>query len=76
MPEFINSNVHDMNGERSSFTVCNMTRTPLSDTRCDNEALHTEGMIDLEPRHQERNPSDVSGVAREIPPSEGGRDST
>ena len=33
-------------------------------------------MVGLRPSHQECNSSDVSGVAREIPPSEGGRDGT
>ena len=33
-------------------------------------------MVGLRPSHQECNSSDVSGVARELPPSEGGRDGT
>ena len=33
-------------------------------------------MVDLGPKHQEYNSSGVSGVAREIPPSEGGRGGT
>ena len=33
-------------------------------------------MVGLELSHQESNSSDVSGVARGIPPSEGGRDGT
>ena len=48
----------------------------MSDTRCDNESLHASSMIGHGPRHQECNSSDVSGVAREIPPSKGGRDGT
>ena len=50
--------------------------TPLSGTRCDNESLHAAGMVVQGPRHQECNSSDVSGVAREISQSEGGRDGT
>ena len=52
MSEFVNFNVADSNGERSSFTVSNMTRTPLSDTRFDNESQHAEGMFGLGPSHQ------------------------
>ena len=48
----------------------------MSDTRCDTESLHAAGMVGLGPKHQEYNSSDVSGVAREIPPSEGGRGGT
>ena len=70
------SNVHEMNDERSFSTVSNMTRTPLSDTRCDNESIHAEGMAGLGPSHHECNSSDVSGVARENPPSEGGCNGT
>ena len=33
-------------------------------------------MVVLRPSHQEFNSSDVSGVAREIPPSVGGRGGT
>ena len=76
MSELVNSNVNDTKIERSSFTVCEGSHTPLSDTRCDTESLHAAGMVGLGPKHQEYNSSDVSGVAREIPPSEGGRDGT
>ena len=40
MSEFVNSNVHEIYGELTSFTVSQMTHKPLSDTRCDNESLH------------------------------------
>ena len=74
--ELINSNVNDMKVERSSFTVCENSVTPLSNTCCDNESLHAAGMVGLGPSLHECNSSDVSWVARKIPPSEGGRDGT
>ena len=49
MSELINSNVQDMNGERSSFTVSDVIRTPLSYTRCDNEILYAESISGLVP---------------------------
>ena len=76
MSEFINSYVNDMKIERSSFTVCEERCTPLSDTRCNTESLHAADMVGLGSKHQEYNSSDVSGVAREILPSEGGRGGT
>ena len=76
MSKLVNSNVNDMKIERNSFTVCEEDCFPLRDTRCDNESLHAAGRVGLGPIHQERNSSDVSGVAREIPPCEGGRDGT
>ena len=48
----------------------------LSATHCDNESLHVESMVGSGPSHQGCNPSYVSGVERENPPSEGGRDGT
>ena len=74
--DLTNANVHDMNIERSTFTVSHMTRTPLSDTRCNTKSLHAEGLFGLWPSNIVRNSSDVSGLAREIPPSEDGRNST
>ena len=74
MSELINSNVYDMNIERISSNVFEEICTPLSDTRCDNESLHAASMVGQRPSHQECNSSDVRGVAREIPRSEGGRD--
>ena len=76
MYEFIISNANDMNTERSSITICEGSCTPLSDTRCDTESLPAPAMVELGPRHQECNSSDVSGVALNISPSEGGRDGT
>ena len=73
MSELINSNVYDMKIELISFTVCKGSCTPLIDTRCDNKPLHAASIVGLRPSHQEYNFSNVSGVAREIPPSEGGR---
>ena len=62
--------------ERISFTVSNMTHTPLIDTRCDNESLYVEGMVGLGTSHHECDSSDMSRVVRENSPSEGGRDGT
>ena len=47
----------------------------MSDS-CDDKSLHAAGISGLGPRHYECNFIDVSGAAREIPPSEGGRDGT
>ena len=74
--DLIKSNVNDMKIERSSFTVCEGSCTPLSNTCCDAESLHAASMVDLGPSHQECNSSDASRVAREFPPSKGGRDVT
>ena len=76
MSELIISNVVDINVERSSFTVRDMLRTPLSDSRCDNESMYDESIIGLGPSHHIYNSSDVITLARENPPSESGRDST
>ena len=76
MSELINFNVDYMNIERSSFNVSNMTRTPMSDTQCDNKLMHAAIIFFLGPSHQECNSSDVSGVARKISQIEGGRNRT
>ena len=65
-----------MNIERSFSNVIEESCTPLSDSRCDTESLHAASIVVLRPRHQECNSADVSAVAREISPSEGGRDGT
>ena len=49
-----------------------MSRTPLSDTRSDNESLNAESIVGLEPGHQGLDPSDARGVARINPPSDVG----
>ena len=49
-----------------------MARTPLSDTRSDNESLNAESIVGLEPGHQGLDPSDARGVARINPPSDVG----
>ena len=49
-----------------------MARTPLSDTRSDNESLNAESIVGLEPGHQGLAPSDARGVARINPPSDVG----
>ena len=74
--ELMYSNVNDICPEQVSVTISGTARTPLSDTHCDNESLHADSMVGLGPSHQGFNPSDASVVAREIPPSEVGRDGT
>ena len=76
MSELFNSNVDDINVERSSSNAFEESYTPLSDTRCDTESLHASSMVGLGPKHQECNSSDVSAVARENTQSEGGRGGT
>ena len=76
MSDLINSNVVDMNGERNRFNASEVFSTSSSDTRSNNESLHAAGMVGLGPSHQECDFYDVSGVAREILPSEGGRNVT
>ena len=76
MSGLINSNVNEMKIERSSFTVCEGGCTPMSDTCCDTESLHATSMFGLGTSHQICNSSNVSGVAREISPSEEDRDGT
>ena len=49
-----------------------MARTPLSDTRSDNESLNAESIVCLEPGHQGLAPSDARGVARINSPSDVG----
>ena len=58
------------------FTLCEGICNTSSETRCDTEILHAAGRVGLERKYQECNSFDVSGVAREISPSEGGRDGT
>ena len=52
MSELTNSNVDNMNFERSSLNISDTARTPLSVTRCDNESLHAESMVSLGPSYQ------------------------
>ena len=52
MSELTNSNVENMNFERSSLNTSDTARTPLSVTRCDNESLHAESMVGRGPSYQ------------------------
>ena len=52
MSELTNSNVENMNSERSSLSISDTARTSLSVTRCDNESLHAESMVGLGPSYQ------------------------
>ena len=52
MSKLTNSNVENMNSERSSLNISDTARTPLSVTRCDNESLHAESMVGLGPSYQ------------------------
>ena len=49
-----------------------MSRTPLSDTRSDNESLNAESIVGLAPGHQGIAPCDARGVARINSPSDVG----
>ena len=69
MSELTNSNVENMNSERSSLSISDTARTPLSVTRCDNESLHAESIVGLEPSYLECDSFDVCGVTRENSPS-------
>ena len=51
MSGLTNSNVENMNSERSSLSIIDTARTPLSVTRCDNESLHAECMVSLGPSY-------------------------
>ena len=76
MSELRNSNVEDMNSERSSLNISDTARTPLRVTRCDNESLHAESMAGLGPSYQECDSFKVCVVARENAPSAVGREGT
>ena len=52
MSELTNSNVENINFERSSLSISDTARTPLSVTRCDNESLYAESMVGLGPSYQ------------------------
>ena len=52
MSEPTNSNVENMNSERSSLSISDTARTPLSVTCCNNESLHAESMVGLGPHYQ------------------------
>ena len=51
MSELFNSNVDDINIERSSSNAFGESYTPLSDTRCDTESLHASSMVGLGPNN-------------------------
>ena len=76
MSELTNSNVENMNSERSSLNISDTARTPLSATRCDNESLHAESMVGLGPSYQGCDSFDVCGVTRKNSPSAVGREGT
>ena len=76
MSELTNSNVENMNSERSSLSISDTARTPLSVTRCDNESLHAESMVGLGPSYQGCDSFDVCVVARKSAPSAVGREVT
>ena len=76
MPELTNSKVEDMNSERSSLSISDTARTPLSVTRCDNESLHAESMAGLGPSYRGCDSFDVRVVARENAPSAVSREGT
>ena len=76
MSELTDSNIENMNSERSSLSIGDTARTPLSVTRCDNESLHAESMVGLGPSYQGCDFFDVCVVSRENAPSAVGREGT
>ena len=76
MSELTNSNVENMNSERSSLNISDTARTPLSVTRCDNESLHAESMAGLGLNYQGCDSFNVCVVARENSPSAVGHEGT
>ena len=66
MYELANSNVENMNFERSSLNISDTARTPLSVTRCDKESLHAESIVGLGPSYQGCDSFDVCGVTLKI----------
>ena len=58
--------------EPCSETRSEVSRTPLSDTRNNNESLTAESIVGLEPGHQGLDPSNARGVARINPPRDVG----
>ena len=76
MSESTNSDVENMNSERSSLSISDTTLTPLGVTRCDNESLHAESMVGLGPSDEKCDSFDVCVVARENARSVVGREGT
>ena len=76
MSELTNSNVENMNSERSSLNISDTARTLLSVTPCDNWSLHAEGMVGLGPSYQECDSFHVCGVTSKNAPSAVGREGT
>ena len=70
--ELLDPLVNENSVEPCSETHSEVARTPLSDTRSDNESLNAESIVGLEPGHQGLDPSDARGVARINPPSDVG----
>ena len=70
--ELLDPLVNENSVEPCSETRSEVARTPLSDTRSDNESLNAESIVGLEPGHQGLDPSDARGVARINPPSDVG----
>ena len=65
MSELVESDdVKDISREQGSWTVSETARTPLSDTRCDNESLNAESIVGQRPNHQGQCPADERGVTR------------
>ena len=65
MSELVDSDdVKGMSMEQSLLCDIETVRTPLSDSRCENNVLNTERIVDLASNHRGLNPSDERGVAR------------
>ena len=64
MSELVESDdVKDISREQGSWTVSETARTPLSDTRCDNESLNAGSIVGQRSSHQGLCPADGRGVA-------------
>ena len=61
--------------EQRSICDSESARTTLSDSRCENNLLNAESIVDQASIHRGLNPSDERGVARKYPLSDVGCDS-
>nr|CCA27706.1 reverse transcriptase putative [Albugo laibachii Nc14] len=59
--------VSNIGPQKNSSIASGTARTPLSDTRCDNESLKAESIVGLVPSHQGLDPANERGVARVNP---------
>ena len=67
--QFIDPHVNENSVEKFSETRSEEARTPLSDTRSDNESRDAASIVGLNSGHQGLSPNDTREVARINPPS-------